>query len=82
VDQHHESFLTSHLLRFCLNVRLGLWKAGNFLPFFPLAALFQKLDPLEPLQHITPGGDGAGSFEAAMLRHGYVKKVKRYKVGK
>ena len=58
------------LRRLRLHVRLRLRKADDFLTFLPLTALLQELDTLEALQHVAPGGDRAGSFETAMLRHG------------
>jgi hypothetical protein len=59
-----------------LDVRLRFWQADDFTIFFPLAALLQKLDALEAFQHVSPGGDGACTFQTAVLRHGSVKKLK------
>ena len=66
-----ERTLNAHLstLNFCLSVRLGFRKTDYFAAFFPLAALFEQLDPLKTLQNVALGDDGAGSSEAAMLRH-------------
>ncbi len=63
------------LRRLRLYVRLRLRKADDFLTFLPLTALLQELDTLEALQHVAPGGDRAGSFETAMLRHGFFKWI-------
>src|SRR5678816_1189002 len=52
-----------------LNVRLRFGKADHFLAILKLTALLQELDPLETLQYVAFRGDGAGSFETAMLRH-------------
>jgi hypothetical protein len=51
--------LTNHVL---LNVGLRLRKTDDFTTFLPLATLLEKLDPLKALQHVAPGGDGAGPF--------------------
>jgi hypothetical protein len=50
-----------------LNVRLGLREADDFLAFLELAAFLQEFDTLETLQDVPLRGDGAGSFETAML---------------
>jgi len=60
---------TSQLLNNLLGVRLCLGEADDFAAVFPLAALLQKLDPLETLQDVAFSDDRAGSFKAAMLRH-------------
>ena len=52
-----------------LNVRLGLGQVHHATAFFPLAALFQQLNPLETLQNVPFGYDSAGSSKTAMLRH-------------
>src|SRR5438067_3635744 len=53
-----------------LHVGLGLAQADDFVARFELAALFEQLDSLETFKHVAFGGDGAGAFETAMLRHG------------
>jgi hypothetical protein len=52
-----------------LRVWLRFWKTNDFAAFFPLAAFLEQLDPLETLQDVTLGNDGAASSKAAMLRH-------------
>ena len=60
---------TSQLLN-SLDVWFGLGKADDFAgAFFPLAALFQKLDAFEALQNVPLSCDRAAAFETAMLRH-------------
>src|SRR5947207_1225752 len=41
-------------------LRLGLWQGEHSRAFLPLAALFQKLDALKPLQHVPLRGQRAG----------------------
>ena len=55
--------------RLALLIRLGLRQADDFARFFPLAAFLEQFDSLETFQDITLGCDGAGAFQAAMLRH-------------
>ena len=55
--------------RMILNVRLGFRKANDFSAFLPLPALFQQFHALEAFQNVASGGDGAGAFQTAMLRH-------------
>jgi len=52
-----------------LRVWLGLTETHDFVTFAPLTAFFQNLHTLEALEDITFCGDGAGTFETAMLRH-------------
>ena len=52
-----------------LRVGFRLRKAHHFGAFLPLTAFLQKFHPLETLQDISFGRDGAGPFETAMLRH-------------
>jgi hypothetical protein len=51
------------------HVRLGLRQADYFSAFLPLSALLQEIDALETFQDVAFGRDGAGAFQAAMLRH-------------
>ena len=62
------NFQTSQLLN-GLNVRLGLGKADNLAVFLPLTSLLEQFDAFEALQNVALSSDGAGAFEAAMLRH-------------
>jgi hypothetical protein len=52
-----------------LGVGFRLGKADDFAALFPLAALFQELDPLETFQDVAFSDDSAGASKAAMLRH-------------
>jgi hypothetical protein len=52
-----------------LLVRLGLAQADDFVTLLVLAAGLEDFDALETLQDVALGGDGALTFEAAMLRH-------------
>jgi hypothetical protein len=52
-----------------LNVRLRFRQAEDLLALLELAAFLQKFDALETLQNVSLRRDGAGAFEAAMLRH-------------
>jgi hypothetical protein len=49
------------------NFRLGFAETLNAVSFFPLAALFEKLDTLEAFQNVTLHDDTASSLEAFML---------------
>lgn len=53
----------------CLGVRLCFGEADDLAAFFPLAALFEELDPLETLQNVALSDDRAGSSKTAVLRH-------------
>jgi len=52
-----------------LGVRLRLAKAENLVASPPLTAFLQNLDTLEAFQDVAFCGDGAGTFETAVLRH-------------
>jgi hypothetical protein len=47
----------------------GLLQAENFVSGFELATLREKFHALKSLQNVAFGGDGACSFETAMLGH-------------
>jgi hypothetical protein len=57
-----------------LGVGLGLAEAEHAIAFLPLATLLEDFDALEALENIPLGGDGAGTFETAMLRHKFLEK--------
>ncbi len=44
-------------------------QTDDFVTGLELTALFEQFDALETLQNVALYGDGAGAFEAAMLRH-------------
>jgi hypothetical protein len=50
-----------------LRVGFGLWQTNHALADLELAALFEQFHALEALEDVTFGGNGAGTFEAAML---------------
>lgn len=53
-----------------LGVGLRLRQTDHPLPGLPLAALLEHFHALEAFEDVSLDGDGAGSFKAAMLRHG------------
>ena len=59
-----------------LRVGLRLAQAEHAIAFLPLPAFFEHLHALEAFQDIALGGDGAGTFETAMLRHKFLEPVK------
>ena len=57
------------------NVGLGLAQTLHAIACFPLAALFEQINALEALQDIALDNDTAGSLEAFVLRHDFVKGI-------
>lgn len=56
-----------------LRLRSGFTKANDFFAGLVLAAFLKQFDAFEALENVALSGDGAGSFEAAVLRHKNVK---------
>ena len=54
-------------------VRFGFGQTHHFLTFFPLTAFLEKFNALKTLHNVAFCGNGAGTFQAAMLRHGFGK---------
>ena len=52
-----------------LGVRLRLAQTHDFIASLELPTLLQQLNALEPFQDIPLRGDGALTFETAVLRH-------------
>ncbi len=57
------------------DVRLGLAEALNAVARFPLAALFKQIEALETLQDVALDDDTAGTLEAFVLRHVFIKVI-------
>lgn len=60
-----------------LGLGLGLGKTDNALVRLPLTTLLQELHALKALEDVAFRRNGAGTFEAAMLRHDELKTVEK-----
>jgi hypothetical protein len=54
---------------------LGLRETGHAPASFPLTALAQEFNALEPLEHVPFFAAAAGCPKATMLRHNLLKKL-------
>ncbi len=52
-----------------LRFRLGFRQTDRALAFFPLAALFEQFNPLEPLENGTLATGSTANFERCVLGH-------------
>ena len=60
-------------MRCWLGFRSRFTKADDFFAGLVLTTFFEEFDAFEALENVALGGDGAGSFEAAVLGHKSVK---------
>lgn len=62
-------FLFSSITQQLSELRLGLLETKATVAFLPLSALQEKIDALEALQDVAPGGDFTGPFKRCVLAH-------------
>jgi hypothetical protein len=59
----------------CLDLWLGFFQANHTVAFFPLAALLEQFNPLEPLEDVTFHDEAAWTLETFVLGHGGLDKM-------
>ncbi len=65
-----------------LDLGLGFFQANHPVAFFPLAALFEQLNPLEPLEDVTFHDEAAWTLETFVLGHGGLDKMDAWNASK
>ena len=64
-----DAFFFSSKTKRLSELRLGLLETEATVAFLPLSALQEKVDALEALQDVAPGGDFTGPFKRCVLAH-------------